>query len=153
MAARLKIVASADDASAASPSRTEEPASSAVGPGAPRNADDALAAAAALLVAAGYRVIAPGDLARGDSDDLPGASIAEEQPGNGDDAPARNLSAREHEVLMLLAEGAPNKVIARRLGISVHTAKFHIASILAKLGAANRTDAIAIAMREGLVLI
>ncbi|MEI9414198.1 response regulator transcription factor, partial [Mesorhizobium sp. Cs1321R2N1] len=63
------------------------------------------------------------------------------------------LSPREAEVLALLAEGAPNKVIARRLNISVHTAKFHVAAILIKLGAANRTDAIAIAMRQGLVLV
>lgn len=49
--------------------------------------------------------------------------------------------------------GTPNKVIARRLDISVHTAKFHVAAILTKLGAANRTDAIAIAMRQGLVLV
>ena len=56
-------------------------------------------------------------------------------------------------MLALLAEGAPNKVIARRLDISVHTAKFHVAAILTKLGAANRTDAIAIAMRQGLVLV
>ena len=64
-----------------------------------------------------------------------------------------SLSPRESEVLALLAEGAPNKVIARRLNISVHTAKFHVAAILIKLGAANRTDAIAIAMRQGLVLV
>ncbi|RUX70399.1 LuxR family transcriptional regulator, partial [Mesorhizobium sp. M2A.F.Ca.ET.040.01.1.1] len=71
-----------------------------------------------------------------------------------DDNPARPaLSPREAEVLALLAEGAPNKVIARRLNISVHTAKFHVAAILIKLGAANRTDAIAIAMRQGLVLV
>ena len=44
-------------------------------------------------------------------------------------------------------------MIARRLDISVHTAKFHVAAILTKLGAANRTDAIAIAMRQGLVLV
>ncbi|RUZ55402.1 helix-turn-helix transcriptional regulator, partial [Mesorhizobium sp. M7A.F.Ca.US.007.01.1.1] len=64
-----------------------------------------------------------------------------------------SLSPREAEVLALLAEGAPNKVIARRLNISVHTAKFHVAAILIKLGAANRTDAIATAMRQGLVLV
>lgn len=64
-----------------------------------------------------------------------------------------HLSPREAEVLVLLAEGAPNKVIARRLDISIHTVKFHVAAILVKLGAANRTDAIAIAMRQGLVLV
>ena len=52
---------------------------------------------------------------------------------------------------MLLADGASNKVIARALDISVHTAKFHIASLLSKLGAVNRTDALATAMREGLI--
>ena len=56
-------------------------------------------------------------------------------------------------MIALLAEGASNKLIARRLDISVHTAKFHVAAILEKLGAVNRTDAIAIAMREGLVLV
>jgi DNA-binding CsgD family transcriptional regulator len=70
----------------------------------------------------------------------------------GDDPSDRaHLTAREEEVLALLAEGAANKVIARRLDISVHTAKFHVAAIIAKLGAVNRTDAIGIAMREGLV--
>ena len=54
-------------------------------------------------------------------------------------------------MLNLLADGAQNKMIARALNISVHTAKFHVASLLTKLGAVNRTDAIAIAMREGLV--
>ena len=63
------------------------------------------------------------------------------------------LTQREKQVIALLAEGASNKLIARRLDISVHTAKFHVAAILEKLGAVNRTDAIAIAMREGLVLV
>jgi DNA-binding NarL/FixJ family response regulator len=112
--------------------------------------DDDLVAAVALLTAHGYRVIAPG---QADADEHPGSSIVEEPHLHDDAPPPRNLSAREREVLMLLSEGAPNKVIARRLDISVHTAKFHVASILAKLGAANRTDAIATAMREGLILI
>jgi DNA-binding CsgD family transcriptional regulator len=56
-------------------------------------------------------------------------------------------------VLRLLAEGASNKSIARRLGITPHTAKFHVASIVAKLGATGRTDAVAKAMRLGLVMI
>jgi DNA-binding NarL/FixJ family response regulator len=56
-------------------------------------------------------------------------------------------------VLALLANGASNKHIARALDISVHTAKFHVAALLAKLRARNRTDAIAIAMREGLLLV
>jgi DNA-binding NarL/FixJ family response regulator len=63
------------------------------------------------------------------------------------------LTAREYEVLELLAHGASNKSIARELGISVHTAKFHVASVLAKLGAHNRSDAVAIGIRRGLVLL
>jgi hypothetical protein len=53
----------------------------------------------------------------------------------------------------LLVEGASNKVIARRLDISVHTAKFHVAAVLEKLGARNRSDAVAIALRDGLVAL
>jgi two-component system, NarL family, nitrate/nitrite response regulator NarL len=64
-----------------------------------------------------------------------------------------DLSVRERQVLHLLAEGASNKVIARRLGITPNTAKFHVASIIAKLGAIGRTDAVARAMRLGLVMI
>ena len=63
------------------------------------------------------------------------------------------LTARELEVLRLLAEGASNKVIARRLGISFHTAKFHVASIAAKLDATGRTDAVAQAIRLGLIML
>ena len=59
--------------------------------------------------------------------------------------------AREIEVLHLLAEGASNKVIARALGISAHTAKFHVASILEKLDAASRTEAVTSAIRLGLL--
>ena len=56
-------------------------------------------------------------------------------------------------MLRLLAEGASNKSIPRHLGITPHTAKFHVASIVAKLGATGRTDAVAKAMRSGLVMI
>jgi DNA-binding NarL/FixJ family response regulator len=69
-----------------------------------------------------------------------------------DGAPV-DLTARERQVLHLLAEGASNKVIARRLGITPNTAKFHVASIIAKLGAIGRTDAVARAMRLGLIMI
>jgi DNA-binding CsgD family transcriptional regulator len=61
------------------------------------------------------------------------------------------LTPRELEVLALLAEGASNKTIARRLGISVHTAKFHVGSLLDKLDAAGRTDAVAHAARLGVI--
>lgn len=61
------------------------------------------------------------------------------------------LTAREREVLHLVAEGLPNKAIARQLGISEHTAKFHVGSLLGKLGAASRTEAVMIATRQGLL--
>ena len=62
-----------------------------------------------------------------------------------------SLTARELEVLALLAEGASNKTIARRLAISVHTAKFHVASVIDKLDAIGRTDAVAHAARLGII--
>ncbi len=61
------------------------------------------------------------------------------------------LSPRELEVLALMAEGASNKAIARRLGISVHTAKFHVGQLLDKLDATGRTDAVAHAARIGVI--
>lgn len=64
-----------------------------------------------------------------------------------------HLSAREQQVAALLVEGASNKVIARALDISVHTAKFHVTAILEKLGARNRADAVSIILREGLVAL
>ena len=61
------------------------------------------------------------------------------------------LTPREAEVLALLAEGASNKAIARRLGISLHTAKFHVSQLLNKLDATGRTDAVAHAARLGVL--
>ena len=61
------------------------------------------------------------------------------------------LTPREIQVLNLLAEGASNKSIARRLGISVHTVKFHVASLLDKFEAIGRTDAVAHALRLGVI--
>jgi DNA-binding NarL/FixJ family response regulator len=63
------------------------------------------------------------------------------------------LTPRELDVLRLLAEGLANKTIAVRLGISDQTVKFHVASIVGKLGAANRTAAVRLAIRKGLVEI
>ena len=65
--------------------------------------------------------------------------------------PAEALTRRERQVLALLAEGLPNKAIASRLGISDQTVKFYVASICGKLGAANRTDAVRIALTRGLI--
>lgn len=64
---------------------------------------------------------------------------------------AETLTAREREVLLLVAEGLPNKAIARELGISEHTAKFHVGSLLGKLGAASRTEAVTLATRRGIL--
>ena len=61
------------------------------------------------------------------------------------------LTPRERDVLVLMAEGASNKAIARQLGISVHTAKFHVGSLLDKLDATGRTDAVAHAARRGVI--
>jgi DNA-binding NarL/FixJ family response regulator len=66
---------------------------------------------------------------------------------------AEHLTARETVVLRLMALGLVNKEIASRLDISKHTAKFHVSSILAKLGAASRTEAVTIGMTRGLVAI
>lgn len=63
------------------------------------------------------------------------------------------LTAREREVLEMLARGLGNKEIAGRLKISEHTVKFHVASILGKLGAATRTEAVSVALRQGLILL
>ena len=64
---------------------------------------------------------------------------------------AESLTPREIEVLELVAEGLPNKAIAARLAISDQTVKFHIASIIAKLGASNRTEAVRRAVGRGLM--
>jgi DNA-binding CsgD family transcriptional regulator len=61
------------------------------------------------------------------------------------------LTPRELDVLALMAEGASNKMIARQLGISVHTVKFHVGSLLDKLDATGRTDAVAHAARHGVI--
>jgi len=63
------------------------------------------------------------------------------------------LTSREREILELIAEGANNRRIAVRLAISRHTVKFHVASILAKLGAGSRTEAVALALRAGLLAV
>jgi NarL family two-component system response regulator YdfI len=63
------------------------------------------------------------------------------------------LTRREREVLQMLAAGLANKEVAARLNISDHTAKFHVAAILGKLGASTRTEAVALGIRRGLVLL
>ena len=63
------------------------------------------------------------------------------------------LTPRELEVLRMLAEGEANKTIAWKLGISEHTAKFHVASILTKLDAGSRAEAVAIGIRKGMIML
>jgi DNA-binding CsgD family transcriptional regulator len=99
--------------------------------------------AALLGGVAGLRLAAPGET----------ADVAVVAPERSDSrAPSGfQLTARELDVLALLAEGASNKAIARTLGISVHTAKFHVSSLLDKLDATGRTDAVAHAARRGII--
>jgi DNA-binding NarL/FixJ family response regulator len=63
------------------------------------------------------------------------------------------LTPREREVLELVGQGLPNKLIARQLQISEHTVKFHLASVSTKLGAVSRTDAVRLGLRQGLITL
>ncbi|MCA1383562.1 MULTISPECIES: response regulator transcription factor [Bradyrhizobium] len=97
--------------------------------------------AALLGNVAGLRLAAPGEQAA--------ATIIARDPRI---SPADiALTQRELDVLALMAEGASNKMIARQLGISVHTVKFHVGSLLDKLDATGRTDAVAHAARRGVI--
>lgn len=69
------------------------------------------------------------------------------------DAPIEALTPREREVLQLLAEGLPNKTIASRLSVTDHTVKFHVNSIMGKLGVQSRTEAVVRATRLGLIIL
>ncbi len=99
--------------------------------------DPDLILAATLLVAHGYTV----------------RRAAEGHGADAGAAPAPHLTARERQVLDLLIGGASNKHIANALDISVHTAKFHVTALREKLGAHNRADLVAIALRQGLVTL
>ncbi|HZR88370.1 MAG TPA: helix-turn-helix transcriptional regulator [Bradyrhizobium sp.] len=91
----------------------------------------------------GLRLAAPGEAAK--------VAMVSRDPAPARDLAEVELTPRELDVLTLLAEGASNKTIARQLGISVHTAKFHVGSILDKLDATGRTDAVAHAARRGVI--
>jgi DNA-binding NarL/FixJ family response regulator len=99
--------------------------------------------ASLLAGVAGLRLAAPGEVAS--------VAIVSRDQQKARDATDIELTPRELDVLTLLAEGASNKTIARQLGISVHTAKFHVGSILDKLDATGRTDAVAHAARRGVI--
>jgi DNA-binding NarL/FixJ family response regulator len=81
-----------------------------------------------------------------------GAVLSPSAPESQDGADS-GLTAREREVLSLLALGLSNKTIARRLQVSIHTVKFHVNSILSKLDADSRTAAVTAAVRRGLVTL
>ena len=108
-------------------------------------ADPALADRLAALLAGvpGLRLVGRGEMAD---------AVVVLPPGRAPQADVEvPLTPREVEVLALLAEGASNKMIARRLSISVHTAKFHVGSLIDKLDAVGRTDAVAHAARLGVI--
>lgn len=76
---------------------------------------------------------------------VPPTPVRSETKGRGE------LTEREKQVVQLLSEGLSNKLIADRLGISDHTAKFHVNGVMMKLGASTRTEAVVEAMRRGLI--
>jgi DNA-binding NarL/FixJ family response regulator len=102
----------------------------------PRAVEAALLDAALRAVAAGLVVRAPGHMP------APGFAAAEDLPP---------LTPREVEVLSLVGQGLTNKAVARRLGISVHTVKFHLEALFAKLDATSRAEAVANGLRGGVI--
>jgi NarL family two-component system response regulator YdfI len=112
----------------------------------PRHASSEEIVAAIEAVAAGLVVLHPEAMTS-----LRSASLA--RPGAVAAVADQRLTAREIEILGLIAEGLGNKAIAARLRISDHTVKFHIASIFAKLSAGSRTEAVTIGVRQGLIMI
>jgi DNA-binding NarL/FixJ family response regulator len=115
----------------------------------PRNITSTEIAAAIEAVAAGLYVFHPADI-----DSIPALRPPQSEtvPELGEPI-VEHLTPREIEVLQLLSAGLGNKEIATRLNISEHTAKFHVASIMGKLGAATRTEAVTLGIRHGLVMI
>jgi two-component system nitrate/nitrite response regulator NarL len=103
-------------------------------------------AAGAAQVDAALRAAAAGLLVR--ARDLPAGFAAADEP------PAQTLlTPREIEILTAIGEGMSNKAAARALGISAHTVKFHLEAVFAKLGAANRAEAVAKGLRRRLIEI
>lgn len=112
----------------------------------PRHASASEIIAAIESAANGLVAIHPDSL-----EALQPAPIAAERTGAA--TAQQTLTARETEVLAMIADGLGNKIIAARLGISTHTVKFHVASIFAKLNAGSRTEAVTIGIRQGLLMI
>jgi DNA-binding NarL/FixJ family response regulator len=107
---------------------------------------------ASIDVVAEYQTLADARAAAIEVDGLLIAGRPKAAPTT-DDAIEEPLTARELDVLALMAEGLTNKRIAERLRISDQTVKFHVAAISGKLGAVNRTDAVRRAVRRGLVAL
>ena len=106
------------------------------------------------LVHAGFEIVAEAVVrpsSEGIGDDVD--AIVDATPDGQRAVLPEPLTAREQDVLAHLSEGLSNKAIAEALGISDQTVKFHVAAIIGKLGAANRTDAVRRAIRKGLVAI
>jgi DNA-binding NarL/FixJ family response regulator len=118
----------------------------------PADIDGATLGAVIAVVAAGLAVMARSNLSAHYDAPFSGAWADGPERADGDEAQAA-LTPREREVLALLAEGASNKAIAHALAVSIHTAKFHVASLTEKLGASGRLEAVAIAIRSGLVMV
>ncbi len=113
----------------------------------PREATAAEIVAAVEGAAAGLVVLHP------DTAEVALAALASVPMTAAIDAPAQVLTPREIEVLHMLAEGLGNKTVARRLGISEHTVKFHVGSIFSKLNVSSRTEAVTVGVRQGLVML
>ncbi|HUX21405.1 MAG TPA: response regulator transcription factor [Spirochaetia bacterium] len=105
-------------------------------------------AAAVRAVAAGLVVGHPELVSR-----LEEGASRETGEEHGEEGGTNVLTGREREVLAMIAEGLPNKAIATEMGITSHTVKFHVASIMQKLGASSRTEAVTLGLRQGLILL
>jgi DNA-binding NarL/FixJ family response regulator len=108
---------------------------------------------AGIEIAAEFGTIKEAQSSTVSADAIVLAGVAREGIDHDDEWIAEPLTRREIEVLQLLAEGLSNKSIGERLGISDQTVKFHVASISSKLGASNRTDAVRLGLRRGLISI
>jgi len=142
LAAEIPIVVLTESAAPAAPSQALQAGIRAMLPS-DISADQL--AAALQAAAAGLVVLHPTEIPAAFAPAAPTSQSLAELP--------EPLTRREREVLQMLAAGLANKEIAARLNISDHTAKFHVAAILGKLGAATRTEAVALGIRRGLVLL
>ena len=120
-----------------------------VGPAADRARLRSQLNAASIEIAAEFTSAAAAEASAIEAD----AILIARAPVRGTSELVEPLTAREVQVLELMAEGLSNKAIATRLNISDQTVKFHVASIAGKLGASNRTDAVRRAVRHGLITL